>query len=455
MNKFNEKEFADVKAFVDGFSDEALLVPERNDGAANAAIDLTPWLSRNEKLNEDTLHLQVEALRSNRLIQTLLNASNFMVLVLNAHRQIIFASDMFVKTVMAPNEDRLIGLRPGNAVNCIHANEAESGCGGSDACRHCSVLRDVLAAMNTNAPATNEATILYLEKEVERSLNVLEHVVPTDINGEKCTVVTMMDISDTLHRRWLEKLFFHDILNKVGALSNYIKLLRKDSPQNLAEDMSFVDESFTTMVEDIRYQKQLMEAESGELWAEWMTLVPMDILHQIAHLYLFHDVAIGKKITVVPNDANPLIRSDYLLFKRVVENMVKNALEATPKGGEVLLSCQLVEDINDEAGEAGEMGQVNLTEPLRLLETRPGGALRINKGGAWVAVCVKNMSYIPPEVQAHIFKRSFSTKDSNRGLGTYSMKLIGESVLGGSVQFISTEEGGTVFRFYVPVATRE
>ena len=45
----------------------------------------------------------------------------------------------------------------------------------------------------------------------------------------------------------------------------------------------------------------------------------------------------------------------------------------------------------------------------------------------------------------------FSTKSSTgRGLGTYSMKLLGERYLGGAVSFSSSAEHGTVFTFELP-----
>ena len=63
-----------------------------------------------------------------------------------------------------------------------------------------------------------------------------------------------------------------------------------------------------------------------------------------------------------------------------------------------------------------------------------------------------NGGVIPPEVQARIFQRSFSTKAARgRGLGTYSMKLLGERYLGGEVSFVSTPETGTVFSIRLPL----
>ena len=46
-----------------------------------------------------------------------------------------------------------------------------------------------------------------------------------------------------------------------------------------------------------------------------------------------------------------------------------------------------------------------------------------------------------------IFKRNFTTKEQlGHGLGTYSMKFFGEKVLGGLVDFTTSETAGTTFR---------
>ncbi len=49
-----------------------------------------------------------------------------------------------------------------------------------------------------------------------------------------------------------------------------------------------------------------------------------------------------------------------------------------------------------------------------------------------------------------MFHRSFSTKGTGRGLGTYSMKLLSERYLGGSVTFRSIPGEGTTFTARYP-----
>ncbi|MBK7866953.1 MAG: ATP-binding protein [Ignavibacteriales bacterium] len=58
---------------------------------------------------------------------------------------------------------------------------------------------------------------------------------------------------------------------------------------------------------------------------------------------------------------------------------------------------------------------------------------------------VHNNIVMARHVQLQIFNRSFSSKGKGRGLGTYSMKLLSERYLGGTVSFESTKEKGTTF----------
>ncbi len=51
-----------------------------------------------------------------------------------------------------------------------------------------------------------------------------------------------------------------------------------------------------------------------------------------------------------------------------------------------------------------------------------------------------------------IFQRNFSTKEqAGRGIGTFSMKLFGEKILGGQIKFTTSKKGGTTFKFTHPV----
>jgi sensor histidine kinase regulating citrate/malate metabolism len=159
---------------------------------------------------------------------------------------------------------------------------------------------------------------------------------------------------------------------------------------------------------EVESQQKLLQAEGGELVAQVRAVAPEQILDQ-----LLEDLGPGLSSRVIREPVlagAPTLRTDPAILCRVLGNMVKNALEALPPGGQARI----------------------------WLEWRQGRP----------AFVVQNPGCIPPEIADRIFHRSFSTKaSSGRGLGTYEMKVLGETVLGGKVGFTTNWEEGT--RFFV------
>jgi signal transduction histidine kinase len=107
------------------------------------------------------------------------------------------------------------------------------------------------------------------------------------------------------------------------------------------------------------------------------------------------------------------IKTDYSLLLRIIVNMIINAFEATDKGGNVKLWFEEFDNT--------------------------------------IRFCVWNNKAIPEEITMRIFQRHFSTKQEyGRGIGTFTMKFFGENLLGGKVDFDTSEANGTTFRFCLP-----
>ena len=167
------------------------------------------------------------------------------------------------------------------------------------------------------------------------------------------------------------------------------------------------------LVEEIQVQRQLSSAESGELQVDIQPLELGSLLSEIRDLYASYPVAAQRTLVLGPQVA-ARVRTDRGLFRRVLGNLIKNALEATPPGGTVTLGSRL--------------------------------------GEGTVLCTVHNPGLLPPAVQQQLFQRSFTTKGEGRGLGTWSAKLFGERYLGGRVFFTSGESAGTELVFSLPVA---
>jgi signal transduction histidine kinase len=109
---------------------------------------------------------------------------------------------------------------------------------------------------------------------------------------------------------------------------------------------------------------------------------------------------------------NITITTDKKILGRILENLIKNAIEASEEGMNIFIGSYERKD--------------------------------------YIEFVVKNESVMTDEVKYKIFNRSFSTKGKNRGIGTYSIKLLTEKFLKGKVRFISEEKVGTIFYVSLP-----
>jgi hypothetical protein len=87
------------------------------------------------------VHRQARRLGRTPLTRSLLNASLNYLFLLNARRQIVMASENVLELVPGKTIDEIVGLRPGEALGCIHAYECESGCGTSEICHLCAAVK--------------------------------------------------------------------------------------------------------------------------------------------------------------------------------------------------------------------------------------------------------------------------------------------------------------------------
>lgn len=368
-----------------------------------------------ERLPAEALHSQIELLQRNVVIRDAFDSVNTMILVLNQYRQVVFLNKAFTSYLDSFKAVELLGRRPGELVQCIHAFEFDGGCGTSEACRYCNVVGLLLNTMKNGAVASGESTIRFKTREGEEgTLNLTQKVSPMQIEGEVFYVVSLVDISDRKARYMLERVFFHDLLNTSGALKGLVGMIKEEAPQNLRKELEFVEDTFDGLLNTIFTQRQIVEAENNELQFSINTISAIPFLHNIARLYENHEVTKNKTILVDSSSADVDFESDFKLVTRVLENMLKNALEASGNEGTVLIGC------------------------------------RPKENGEQVEFWIHNDGSISKETQYAIFQRSFTTKGEGRGLGTYSMKLFGEKLLKGEVSFETNELNGTTFFFKLP-----
>lgn len=356
-----------------------------------------------ERADSAELKRQIAYFASDSLLGRLLNAVPDIFLILNAQRQAVYANDALLETMGVRREDLDCGPRPGELLDCVHASETEGGCGTTEFCRTCGAAHAMLSSLN-HIKSVKECRIITRDGP---ALDLQVTATPFQVNDEHFSLFAVKDISSEKRRRVLERIFFHDILNTAGIVMGLAEVLQDAAPDDLDEIRERVYILSLRLIEEINAQKALSEAENNELVVRPDLVDAAALLQEICDQYRALDVAHERELVIASDERRVRLYTDPTLLRRVIGNLVKNALEAV------------------------QPGQV-----VTLKHTQIGDAVEFS---------VHNPTYMPQTVQLQIWQRSFSTKGAGRGLGTYSVKLITERYLGGSVRFESTPEAGTTF----------
>lgn len=379
-------------------------------GMSSTEIPLTEFAPA-ERVSIEIIRQQAADIESLPLTPQVLNSVLNCVLILNPQRQIVFASENVKNFLDGKTAKDIIGLRPGEAFGCVHADAHDSGCGTSRFCAECGAVKAALASLAGYANL-QECRLLRLLQGQPQALDLLVYASPLQRNGQSFSLFCLTDISHQKRRRAMERIFFHDLLNSVGSLAALMEQLREMASPELKEDLELAEGACQDAVEQILSQKDLMAAENNELSVHPEPVNALLLLNHLVKLFARHPVAAGRQLQMGPCPVAVALLTDPTLLRRVLGNLIKNALEACPLGGTVTVSCH----------PEGERVRFNINNP----------------------------GMMPQSVQLQMFHRSFTTKGDGRGLGTYSVKLITERYLKGTVGFTSEEETGTTFFVLLP-----
>ncbi len=349
-------------------------------------------------------------IRNVEYIEKLINTLPYIGAILNEKRQVVFANDQLLEMLKLTTVEDLLGQRPGEMLHCVNAHREIGGCGTSENCSVCGAVNCILGAQKNGRKEQAECRILAKEQEQFVAYDFLVTTSPFQWQGHMYYVLSLADISSEKRRKAMERIFFHDVINKTGSMYGFIDLLKEEQDMDrIHQFINFLDTLNRDLTNEIVGQRDLTAAENGELRVSVSEHDSLEIIQNSIQQIAYHEVAKHKAILEDPGSESFILKTDGTLLRRVLMNMLKNALEATEVRGKVSVGCS----------------QTHST----------------------LSFWVHNDGIIPRENQLQIFQRSFSTKGVARGLGTYSMKLLGEQYLGGRVGFLSNEKSGT--RFYI------
>jgi nitrogen-specific signal transduction histidine kinase len=357
---------------------------------------------------KEQIFKEFELVGSQRFFTEMFGALTGIGAVLDENRQIVYANDDFLSFLGIDSVEPILGKRPGEVISCQHTAEYPSGCGTSFACAYCGAINAILESQRSGKKTVKETRITRdIGGRIQSwDMNVIS--TPIQLSGYPFYILVLQDISDEKRRSALERIFFHDLLNTAGGLNGLLNILKEGAdPEEARELINLSEEASRDILDEILLHRQIRAAELGDLQIKIETVNSLDFLSSSVRKIRLHEVGKNKTIVISDEAVGIDFETDRNLFQRVIINLLKNALEAT------------------EIGKSVTAG--------------------VESDGFKIKFWVKNDSVMPQDIQMQLFQRSFSTKGSGRGIGTYSIRLLVENYLKGKVSFISNETERTIF----------
>jgi signal transduction histidine kinase len=208
----------------------------------------------------------------------------------------------------------------------------------------------------------------------------------------------------------------HEINNPLGIIKNYLAILKAklgdEAP--IADELRIIHEELDRIVRIVRAL-----AHDDDSLAELSEATDIGLLAQdLVKVTVPTWQPRGIKVTHKPSVGLPRLTCDRDKLKQILLNLLLNALEATPDGGEVHL----------------ETAQITNHKRERFIE------LQISDSGPG----------IPPELAEQLFDPVATEKgDGHAGLGLSIVKTLTEN-LGGIISF-KTSSTGTTFQLLFPL----
>ena len=184
-----------------------------------------------ERADEKELIAEIETVNKNPVMSGLLHSISGLLAILDEHRQIITMNDSFLKMLGVKDPAKALGLRTGEALQCIHAQDEPAGCGTTKFCSTCGAAIAIVSSLSQDKPVERICALTANRggRTVDIALLVRSH--PINISGTRFLLLFLQDISIQQQRAALERTFFHDVNNMLTGLVGASEMLSLENNQ--------------------------------------------------------------------------------------------------------------------------------------------------------------------------------------------------------------------------------
>jgi len=360
------------------------------------------------------LSTEIETVGRSAIVDGLLEAVHGLMAVLNENRQLLALNDGMLHALGVKSLEKVLGLRLGEAVHCTHAEHAPGGCGTTEFCPTCGAAIAQVISLTENRAAERLCTIEIPGDDTHNNLFFRVRASPLVIASHRFILLFLQDVSQGQRAAALEQVFLHDLRNTTMGISMGTALLAESVTGNDGEIARNLLHLANRLVREIELQRCIAHSSLKDFPTQPSSLAMATLFSELQRSCQQHPAIANRGLEFASPQPGHTLCTDPTILHRILYNMVINALEASRTGDTVKV-----------------MAQRNETHDV---------------------FSVWNTGTISPEIAHRIFQRNFSTKSSfGHGLGTYSMKLLGEKLLGGRVSFTSSPEQGTCFKLELRV----
>lgn len=289
------------------------------------------------RLNKQEINRQAARVARTPLLCNHLDMIPDAIMILNDKHQIVFANNAALTILNVVKRKDLYGMRPGEALHCIHANESEHGCGTTTFCRACGAVKSILIAFQGTL-SVEDCHINITDGHLPYDFRVTTS--PYFFADERFVMIVLNDISNEKRRGVLERIFFHDVNNTLQILLSTAEIMPPHATNQEKELAQVITTGIKMLANEIKSQQSLLLAEDNELALEPVELRSKELLQEVISLYSHYDCAQKKKIEIDPQAMNTVFVSDKSQLSRVIGNMLKNALEASSPADTVTVGCE-------------------------------------------------------------------------------------------------------------------
>lgn len=210
----------------------------------------------------------------------------------------------------------------------------------------------------------------------------------------------------------------HEIKNPLAAMSGAVQMLQVDAPQGsqYARLMGIVSREIHRINELVTDFLWLSKGARKSEKTEEVDIC--SVIHEIISLLKARNKATSSHNIHTAFDFNPTYNMDGQHFRQIMWNLLTNALEAMPAGGDL---CIRVSHVKSKCSRHGEAR-------IEIEDTGVG---------------------IPREVRDRIFEPFFTTKKTGTGLGLSIVYQMVENA-GGRIELLSQSQLGTTFSLFFP-----